>query len=105
MLSGDGNENSQKHSVGLISKTPTLHVQHPFFVHFFAGVLHDHSVKFPSHTFYGGNVVCGPVHFFPLPLIFTLMATSITHFLTAAIKFPCYSSDEIGLLCFFYLPL
>ena len=53
MLSGDGNENSQKNSVGVISKKPTLHVQHPFF-------FHDHNVKFPelpSYTFYGGNVV------------------------------------------------
>ena len=42
-----------------------------------------------------------PFTFFPLPLIFNLMAASITHFLTATIKFPCYSSNEIGLLCFF----
>ena len=37
--------------------------------------------------------------FFSLPLIFTLQATSISHFLTAAIKFSCYSSNEIGLIC------
>ena len=41
--------------------------------------------------------------FFSLPLIFTLVAASISHFLTATIKFSCYSSNEIGLLCF--LPL
>ena len=40
--------------------------------------------------------------FFSLPLIFTFVAASISHFLTAAIKFSCYSSDEIGLLCFFF---
>ena len=28
--------------------------------------------------------------FFSLPLIFTLVAASISHFLTAAIKFSCY---------------
>ena len=39
--------------------------------------------------------------FFSLPLIFTLVAASISHFLTAAIKFSCHSSNEIGLLCFF----
>ena len=39
--------------------------------------------------------------FFSLPLIFTLVADSISHLLTAAIKFSCYSSNEIGLLCFF----
>ena len=38
---------------------------------------------------------------FSLPLIFTLVGASISHFLTAAIKFSCYSSNEIGLLCFF----
>ena len=48
MLIGDGNENSQKKSVDLIGKKPTLHVQNPFFVHFFAGVLHDYNVKLPE---------------------------------------------------------
>ena len=33
------------------------------------------------------------------PLFFTLVTASISHFLTAAIKFSCYSSNEIGLLC------
>ena len=37
--------------------------------------------------------------FFTLPLIFTLVAASISHFLTAAIKCSCYSSNKIGLLC------
>ena len=46
MLSGEGNENGKKTiTIGLISKKATLHVQHTFFVNFFA-VLH----------FYGGNV-------------------------------------------------
>ena len=26
---------------------------------------------------------------------------AVTHFLTAAVKFSCYSSNEIGLLCLF----
>ena len=30
-----------------------------------------------------------------------MVANSTSHFLTAAIKFSCYSSNEIGLLCFF----
>ena len=38
--------------------------------------------------------------FFSLPLIFTLVAASISHFLTAAIKFSCYSSNEIDILFF-----
>ena len=43
--------------------------------------------------------------FFSPPLFFTLVAASISHFLTAAIKFSCYSSNEIGLLCFLSLSL
>ena len=35
-----------------------------------------------------------------LSVIFTLLAASISHFLTAAMKFPCVSSNEIRLLCF-----
>ena len=43
--------------------------------------------------------VCVPVHsFFSLLLIFTLVATSISHFLTPAIKFSCFSSIEMCLL-------
>ena len=42
---------------------------------------------------------------FSLPPIFTLVAASISHFLTAAIKLSCYSSNEIGLICFLSLAL
>ena len=45
MLSGEGNENGKKKTIGLISKKATLHVQHTFFVHFFAVVLHNYNVK------------------------------------------------------------
>ena len=48
MLSGEGNENGEKTKIGLISKKATLHVQHTFFVHFFAVVLHDYNVKLPE---------------------------------------------------------
>ena len=48
-----------------------MHVQHTFFVNFFAVVLHDYNVKLPSYTFCGGNVVCVPVR-------------SLLFFLTAA---------------------
>ena len=48
MLSGEGNENGEKKTIGLISKKATLHVQHAFFVHFFAVVLHDCYVKLPE---------------------------------------------------------
>ena len=42
---------------------------------------------------------------FSLPLIFTLQAANISHLLTATMKFSCYSSDEIHLLCFQSLTL
>ena len=45
MLSGEGHENDEKTTIGLISKKATLHVQHTFFVHFFAVVLPDYDVK------------------------------------------------------------
>ena len=48
MQSGDGNKNSQKKSVGLISKETNLHLQHTFYVNFFAIVLHDYNEKLPE---------------------------------------------------------
>ena len=68
--------------------------EHTFFLHFFAVVLHDYNVKLPetslkemSHAF-----------LFTLPLMFTglpLVATSISHVVTAAItKFSCRFSNK-----------
>ena len=49
MLSGEGNDGERwKTAIGLISKKTTLHVQHTFFVHFFAVALHDYNVKLPE---------------------------------------------------------
>ena len=48
MLSGEGNENGEKTTIGLTSNKETLQVQHTFFVHFFAVVLHDYNVKLPE---------------------------------------------------------
>ena len=56
-----------KKSVGLIGKKPTLHVQHPFLyisLPVFCTTTTWNFQKLPSYTFYGGNVVCGPVHLF-----------------------------------------
>ena len=62
--------------------------------------------KLPSYTFYEGDALCLPGHFFfSLALIFTLMAASIPFFLSAAIKFLCFSSNGIGVLWFFSLVL
>ena len=86
-------------------------MQHTFFVHFFAVVLLDDNLnrnfqKLSCYKFYGGNFECVPVHFFfLLPLVFTLVVASISQFLTTAIKFSRFSSDEIGLLCFLSLAL
>ena len=41
MLGGESNENGEKTTIGLISRKATLHVQHTFFLFFFAVVLHD----------------------------------------------------------------
>ena len=51
------------------------------------------------------NVVRVVVHFFSLPLIFTLVAPSISHFLTGTTKFSCCSSSKKCLLCFLSLAL
>ena len=58
MLSGEGNENGKKEktnkqankqtTVGLVSKKAALHMQHTFFVQFFAAVLHNCHVKLPE---------------------------------------------------------
>ena len=48
MSSGEGNAGDRKTTIGLISEKATLDVQHTFFVHFFAIVLHDYNVKLPE---------------------------------------------------------
>ena len=77
MLSGSGNAGERwKTTICLISKKSTLHVQHTFFVHFFAVVLHDYNVKVPEtsllHVFWRKCRTCSRSLFFSLPLIFTL---------------------------------
>ena len=73
-------------------------------------LLHDHSVKLSRHMFYEGNVVCSPKKIgclgsfslsFSKPRMFSLLATNISRFLTTAIKFLCFVSYEICLLCLF----
>ena len=74
--------------IGLFGGKQTFfNLQHTFSTFFcrcFARLQRETS----RNAFYGGNVVCVTVHlFFSLSLIFTLVAASISHFLTAAIKF------------------
>ena len=67
MLSGEGNENGEKITIGLISKKATLHVQHTFLYiscHWFARLQRKTSRKLPGYPFYGGNVVRVVAHFF-----------------------------------------
>ena len=75
MLSGEGN------GIDLITEKATLHVQHTFFVHFFAVVLHDYNVKLPETSQL--HVLWRKLSYvlltFLLPLIFTLEATSSSH--------------------------
>ena len=91
----------KKTTIGLITKKATFHVQHTFFVHFFAVVLHDYNVKRPEtswlHVLWRKCRVCS----WSLSLIFTLAAASISHFLKAATKFLCCSSNKICPLVFF----
>ena len=106
-------QKKEKKSKGLISKkkTTTSHVLHTFLFTFLCRCCSN--VKLPSYTFYGENVVCAHkkhlllvflfAFFFSPPLIFTLLAAGISHFLTVAIKFLCFSSKDNRLLCFLSL--
>ena len=90
MLSGDKTET-------------TLHVRHTNFCTFLCRRFAWLQVKLPEtsqlHVLWRSDVVCVPVDLFLLPLIFNLVAAS-SHFLTASIKFSCFSFHKIGLFCF-----
>ena len=79
MLRGEGNvgERRKTLSIGLISKKPTLHLQHTFYVHFFAVVLYDYNLKLPETSFLHVfleemSYVFSFTFFLTQPLIFTL---------------------------------
>ena len=100
MLSGEGNAGERwKTTIRLISKKATLHVQHTFFVHFFAVVFTTTTwniQKLLSYTFYGGNLVRFLVHFFFTAAHFhlALVAASISNFVTAVTKLSCCSFNK-----------
>ena len=50
---GDGNENGKK-AIGLLNKTTTLHVHHPF-LYISLPSLHDYNIKVRNFTFCGGR--------------------------------------------------
>ena len=53
MLSGEGNENSNKTAMGLISKMSFFSRAAHLFVHLFAIVLHDYNMKLPEIALVG----------------------------------------------------
>ena len=102
MLSDEGNGNGEKTIIVLISKKQFCTCS-TLFCTFFALVLHDHNVKLPGYSFYGGSIVRVLVPFFSLPLIFTLVAASISCFPPTATS--CCVSNKKCLLCLLSLAL
>ena len=112
MLSGKGNARERwKTTLGPISKTATLHVQHTFLyisLSLFCMTTMWNFQKLLSYTFYGGNVIRVLVHFFFHCCSFSpciLVAASIARFVTVATRFSCCSSNKKCLLCFLSLSL
>ena len=92
MLSGKGNENGEKTTVGLISRkelctcsTLLLYLSLPLFCKNTTCNLQT----LPGYTFYGGNVL-RLVHLFLMPFIYVLVA----HFLITASKLSCCFSNK-----------
>ena len=50
MLSRESNAGNGEKQKKSMSKKTTFHVQHTFFVHFFAVVLHDYNLKLPESS-------------------------------------------------------
>ena len=113
MLNGDGNKNCKKID-SLISNKKQLRKCSTLFCTFpcrcFARPQRE---TFQLHILWGKNVVCAHQRFcsacVPVRYSFTaahfyfagfsLLTASISHFLTAPIKFSCFSSNENGFLC------
>ena len=87
-------------TIGLISKKQFYKCS-TLFCTFFRRCFARYNVKLPVTRFMEEMLYVLRLTFFSPPLIFTLVAASISHFLTAAIKFSCFSSNEIGLRCCF----
>ena len=110
MRSGEDNENGEKTKIGLISKKATLLVQHTFFAHFFAVVLHDYNVKLPEasllHVFWRKCRTCSCSLFFHCRS-FSPRQPLVQHFSFShrRYKISCCSSHKKCLRCFFYLAL
>ena len=104
MLSSEATKSHKKKSVGLISKKTTLQVQHTFLyisLPFFCTTSTRNFQKHPSYTFY----VFLSTFFFAAAHFHLGGRQHFPMFLTATIKFSCFSFNEIGLLCFLSLAL
>ena len=92
------NKQTNKQTKGLISqKTTTLHVKHTVFGHFFAVALYGYNVKLAETSTCSRSLFFTAAHCFGGP--------SISHFVTAATKFSCCSSNKKCLFCFLSLAL
>ena len=91
----------KKTTIGLISKKATLHLQHTFFVRFFAVVLDDYNVKRPETSWLHVLWRKCRASSCSLSLIFTLAAASISHFLKAAKKIFMLFLQQNMSPCFF----
>ena len=92
MLSGEGNENGEKTTIGLISKKAIFaraaQFLCTFLYHCFARLQRETSRSFLVTCFMEEMLYVFLFTFCPLSLSFTQVAASISHFLTAATKFP-----------------
>ena len=92
-----------KKSIGLISRKKNFERAAHFFLHLLAFVCTTTTYNFQKRRSY----ICVPVCIFFTAAHFILVAASISHLLTAAIKFSCFFSGrkEIRLLFKFFLYL
>ena len=110
MLSGEGNAgdrrkttiglNSQKKRQQQLSTCSTL-----FFFHFLAVVLHVYNAKLPETVFLWGKCRSVIVHFFSLPLIFTLHWWPLAFLILSSLLQNFHIGFQQKMSPFFYLSL
>ena len=115
MLNGEGNENGIKINRSNQQKKTNLHVQHAFclFLRCFAQLqrcfvglkrqtsqLHIIFMEELSYVLTQYCVSCVLRFYFSLPLIFTLLAASISHCLTAALNFHVFLPTKFASFVF-----
>ena len=104
MLTGDGNEKCKKNQQGLRAKKKFARAAH-FFVHFFVIVLHDFNVRETSqlHVLWRKkSYMFLRSMFVSLPLILTLLAANICHFLITALNFFMFFSSAMNFVSFLF---